>query len=296
MAIDWETTFREWAAAPSDTEQTRCNNAIGIVRRAISRSSDLSARRVDVFAQGSYRNHTNVPADSDVDVCALCHDVFFYELPKDANPAYFGLTNPATYSYPEYKNSVGSALLSYLGSSAVRRGNKAFNVNETTYHVDADVVACFDYRFYQTDHSYLQGTAFLTDQGIMINNWPDQNYQNGVEKNRLTGQRFKPLVRILKNLRNEMEEKGNAAAKPIPSYLIECIVWNVPNEGFGHPSLSEDVRFVIAHLYNKTLTPEDCGRWREVNNIKYLFHASQKWDYGKANQLALSAWNYLGFK
>jgi hypothetical protein len=123
MAIDWETTFREWAAAPSDTEQTRCNNAIGIVRRAISRSSDLSARRVDVFAQGSYRNHTNVPADSDVDVCALCHDVFFYELPKDANPAYFGLTNPATYSYPEYKNSVGSALLSYLGSSAVRRGD-----------------------------------------------------------------------------------------------------------------------------------------------------------------------------
>ncbi len=295
MSLDWERIFRDWAGAPGETEQTKCNNAIGIVRRAISQSSDLSGREVDVFAQGSYRNHTNVPADSDVDVCALWRNVFFYDLPQGGRPDDFGIA-PATYEYSEYKDSVGGALASYLGPSAVRRGNKAFNVTETTYHVDADVVACFEYRWYQPNRSFLQGTAFLPDKGARINNWPEQNYQNGVEKNRLTQQRFKPIVRILKNLRNKMDEEGHAAAKPIPSYLIECIVWNVPNEGFGHDSFTDDVRFAIAHIYNQTLKAEACGDWCEVNGIKYLFHTLQRWDYQQVNRFTLSAWNYVGFK
>jgi hypothetical protein len=55
-----------------------------------------------------------------------------------------------------------------------------------------------------------------------------------VAKNNATGGRFKRIVRVLKRLRNEMADHDVAAAKPIASYLIECFVWNVPNEGFGH--------------------------------------------------------------
>ena len=54
------------------------------------------------------------------------------------------------------------------------------------------------------------------------------------QKNDATGRRFKAVVRILKRLRNEMVDNGHKVAGPIPSYLIECLIWNVPNEGFGH--------------------------------------------------------------
>jgi hypothetical protein len=65
-------------------------------------------------------------------------------------------------------------------------------------------------------------------------------------------------VRILKHLRDAMNANGIAAAKPIASYLYECLVWNVPNDGFGHDSLLADVRWVLAHLFNNTRRDEDC--------------------------------------
>ncbi len=295
MATDWESIFRNWASSPSATEQTRCNNALGIIRRAVSDWPDLSKMNVIVFAQGSYRNHTNVRTDSDVDVCAVTHDIFFYDLPDGGRPEDFDIT-PCSLDYSEYKNNIENTLVSYLGRKAVLRGNKAINVRETTYHVDADVVACFEHRHYRQDRSFLEGTSFLTGKGIRINNWPEQNYQNGVTKNDSTRQRFKPIVRVMKNLRNEMEEKGLTIAKAIPSYLIECIIWNVPDEGFGHNSYSDDVRYSIGHIYNKTLKSEDCKDWCEVNDIKYLFHSSQPWQYQQVNQFLLAAWNYVGFK
>jgi len=210
-------------------------------------------------------------------------------------PEDFGIT-PATYYYPTYKNDVEAALVSYLGRQAVTRGNKAFDVHENTYRVDADVVACFEYRYYRQNDTYLEGTAFVTDKGIRINNWPEQNYDNGVMKNEMTGRRLKSIVRILKSLRDEMADNGYNEAKVVPSYLIECLVWNVPNEGFGHYAYTDDVRYAIAHLYNKTLNFEDCREWCEVNDIKYLFHSSQPWTYRQANKLFLAAWNYVGFE
>jgi hypothetical protein len=46
-----------------------------------------------------------------------------------------------------------------------------------------------------------------------------------------------------------MVDQGYDAAKPIPSFLIECLIWNVPNAQFGNPTLKSDVRNAIAHLW-----------------------------------------------
>ena len=82
MANDWENTFRNWGSSPSATEQTRCNNALGVIRRAISQSPDLNSRNTNTFAQGSYRNHTNVRADSDVDIQEIPKDSFSLAIGK----------------------------------------------------------------------------------------------------------------------------------------------------------------------------------------------------------------------
>jgi hypothetical protein len=93
-----------------------------------------------------------------------------------------------------------------------------------------------------------------------------------------------------------MVEGGYEAAEPIPSYLIECLVWNVPNAGLGHDTLKADVRYAIAHLWSETRVDETCNKWGEVNELKYLFRATQCWTRAQVNTFLETAWNYVGFK
>jgi len=226
----------------------------------------------------------------------MYRDVLYFDLPDGMTREQFGIGDPGGYSYEAFKNDVHDALRSGFGGSAVSRGNKAFDIHENTYRVDADVIAAFEYRRYDRDCSYDQGTRSFTDDGGVLTNWPQQNYDNGVRRNEETGRRFKSVVRILKRLRNEMADAGLASAKPIPSFLIECLVWNVPNDGFGHDAYLDDVRYVIAHLWNETRSSETCREWGEINELKYLFRTEQPWTREQARTFLGAAWDYLGFE
>ncbi len=295
MSIDWEAKFREWAKPPSKTEQDRCDNAALAIRNAVKASEKLNARGVSVFAQGSYRNNTNVRKDSDVDIGILCTDSFFYDLPEGTTKEKFEIS-PATYDYDQFKNEVEEALVNYFGRAAVKRGNKAFDVHETSYHVEADVAAFFEHRRYRSDGRYLSGVELRTDkESHRVINWPEQHYKNGVSKNTLTGTRFKSIVRVLKTLSNEMTEAG-VRAGGISGFLIECLVWNVPSDRFQHPTYSDDVREALIFLYNNTKTDDLCREWGEVSELKYLFRPNQKWTRDQANAFTVAAWSYVGFE
>lgn len=303
MAIDWEDTFRSWAKPPSETEQQRCDNAERMVREAIKVDSVLSKKGIEVFPQGSYKHNTNVKQDSDVDICVRLMDTFFYELPTDRTntPQYFGIVS-SPYSYADYKNAVETALVNKFGKKSVTRGNKAFNVRESSYRVDADVVACFEHRRYtgrfNPDGSchYHSGTEFRADNGHRLINWPIQSYENGVRKNKQTGNRFKYVIRILKRLRNKMQDQRITTVYNIASFLIECLVWNVPNDGFASDLFKANIRWVLAHTFNETLTDEGCSEWGEINELKYLFRLSQPWTRQQAHDFLSSSWKYIGFE
>lgn len=301
MSRDWEATFSSWGAPPSDTEQAKAENAERAVRKAIDASAKLP-NSIDVFAQGSYANRTNVRQDSDVDICVLYTGAFFpdYSMSQGLNTSVLGFSD-GTYLYPDFKNDVEAALVAYFGKPSVTRGNKAFDVHANTYRIDADVVPCFEHRRYMgtaQSHWYVSppGTQLHPDNGGIITNWPRQNYANGVQKNKETGLRFKVVTRILKRLRNEMVDKGYESAKPIPSYLIECLVWNVPDPSFGRDALKDDVRNAIAHLWNETRTDESCNQWGEINELKYLFRPGQPWSRAQVNTFLQVAWDYIGFE
>jgi predicted nucleotidyltransferase len=297
---NWEDVFSTWGCAPSATEQTKCENAERAIRKAIDASETLNTRNIEVFAQGSYANRTNVRQDSDVDICVLCDDVFFtdYTLSKSLNDAVLKYI-PGSYKYADFKNEVHAALKSYFGDGSVTRGNKAFDVHANTCRIDADVVPCLEHRRLMgtpENNWIIYGTELHPDNGGRIINWPRQNYGNGVDKNKATGRRFKAVVRILKRLRNEMLANGHQVAAPIPSYLLECLTWNVPNEGFGHDEYRADVRYAIAHLWNETRTDEQCKEWGEINELKYLFRLAQPWSRAQVNSFLDAAWNYVGFE
>jgi len=302
MSRDWESVFQTWAGPSSDTETTKCENAERMIKDAIRASDDLAKRDVRVFAQGSYRNNTNVRQDSDVDICVCNMSVFFsdFSTARSFDRDDVGLSD-SDYTYAQFKNEVEAALVAKFGRAAVTRGNKAFDIHENTYRVDSDVVAAFEHRRYTTQasdgsYNYLSGIEFRPDNGGRIINWPQQHYDNGVWKNNATSRRFKRIVRILKRLRNEMAAGGVQEADPIPSFLIECLVWNVPNDGFGHTTLTADVRHALAHTFNETLNDERCHEWGEISELKYLFRQSQAWTREQAHAFLGAAWDYVGFE
>ncbi len=300
MARDWESTFREWSKPSSDTEEEKCSNTERMIKAAIIENPPLSKRNIEIFVQGSYKNNTNVRRESDVDICICCNDVFFFQDSTDETiKKAIANYNEGDYQYTTFKNEVEAALVAKFGKNMITRGNKAFDVHASSYRVDADVVPTFEHRRFYIDYygqiKYYKGTELHPDNGGRIINWPNQHYENGVQKNKDTNGRYKFMVRILKRLRNEMEENNNSSANPITSYLIECLVWNTPNNEFGHIDYLDDIQNVLAHTYNETISYEKCKEWGEVNELKYLFNG-QKWTWQQAHSFLGAAWNYIGFK
>lgn len=307
MSQYWEDKFRTWGKPPSDTEAQKQSNAERMITAAVRESELLRGHDVKVIVQGSYRNSTNVRQESDVDICVCCTNPFFSEFSfADYGKADAGITD-SPYSYAEFKTGVLSALESKFGKTAVRRGDKAFDIRENTYRVNADVVPALEYRLYHkrtynallatdfTGYVTPPGTKFYSDSGREIINWPEQQYLNGVAKNTRTGKRYKAVVRALKSLKYEMEEKGISEAKPIASFLAESLVYNVPDHLFSGDAYAKNIRDSIATIFNAAKPQGNCQTWLEANGMKHLFHSAQPWTREQVNDFTLAVWSYCGF-
>jgi len=68
--------------------------------------------------------------------------------------------------------------------------------------------------------------------GTHVANYPDQHSENLIAKHQATGKKFKPMIRIFKNARSKMVEDGLIADGSAPSYYVDGLLYNVPNDKF----------------------------------------------------------------
>jgi hypothetical protein len=195
-------------------------------------------KNINLHLQGSYGNDTNVWNDSDVDI-VLCHTGAFYydisEMSQSQQDAFnANLSGNAAYGYPQFKEHATSYITGLY--NGVQTGKKALYIPGKNNRRNADVIICQDFRRYYSYmpnvHGYHAGVAFYID-GLRIENFPKQHSENCTSKHQATGQRFKYIVRIFKNMRNSMIEKGLLADGIAPSYFIEGMLSNVPNDQFA---------------------------------------------------------------
>lgn len=303
--MSWEDQFTSWSVGPGKTEQDRSDNAESVIKSAINADLDLANLSVSVFPHGSYKVRTNIAQDSDVDICVCLGSTFYYDLPNGYTAEDFGIV-ASTRTYSWFKNKVKQSLMNRFGEESVKPGNIAFGVNENSYRVDADVLPAFEYRRYtgfdsQGRPKFERGVKFFpSDDGDLVVNWPQQSYDNGVLKNSLSGRKYKRAIRILKNLRNQMQDEGIDGAGGVASCLLEHVCWNVPDSVFQGESYYGIIKNVLAHVYNHTITHEKCKDWEEVNELKYLFGPwqplpGQKWTRKQTNNFMDAAWNYIGY-
>lgn len=291
-----EETLNNWGKPPSPTEETKLSNIERMVRGCINDDSILNSMNIKIFGQGSYVNNTNIRLNSDVDLNVQYVDAFYFDLPPDTNRSDFGLNSPPSYSASEFKNHVHSALFNEFGSD-VKRKNKCIAIDGNTNRVGADVVPTWQYRRYSIDRSYVEGVKFRADNEQWIINFPIQHIENGKLKNSRTQRRFKRLTRIYKRLRAQMIKEEQSVNGNITSFLLECLLWNVPDRIFNdYETWTDRLKQSIAFLWDNTQEEKDCNNWCEVSGLLYLFSADRKWTRENVNTYLLQLWCYLEYK
>ena len=282
-----------WTKPSSETEQEKQERTERMIREAISSHNAFDNCKLNIFIKGSYANNTNVQVDSDVDIAVECTEVIYWGKSEDCNykggNPYKGIWTPQ-----KLRDELILALKSKFPNQIDTSGSTAIQINSSSARVNADVVPCFSYKYY-TIYSYIKGTKiFKTDGGKTVN-YPMQQLENGIEKNNRTNRLYKRAVRILKRTANEMSKNG--IFKEIPSYFVECLVYNCPDSLFESSTWIERIKKLLICIYNNTKNEEPKeNRWLEVNASFYLFHPKQKWTRKDAEEFAIASWKYLGFK
>lgn len=295
-----EETLESWISPLSQTEEQRVVNTIKMINNAVTSYDRLSDCTMEIFAQGSYANNTNVRHNSDVDICVMLTSTVFCNYVDGKTDTDYGYTT-GSITYSDYKSYVVDALKAKFGSNTVTVGNKSICINANSYHVNADVVPAFQYRDFKIVNStdpkkYVEGIKFHARDGAVVINYPKNHINNGKQKNNDTHYEYKKLVRIMKHIRNNMVDDGKADSDKITSFLIECLVWNVPNSIItGSNTWADTVENATAYLWN-AIKDEKHKEWGEVSERLYLFHSGRKWTDTATKEFLFDMYSYLEFK
>lgn len=259
----------------------------------------INNKDIEIFIQGSYANNTNVRAGSDVDVCVMLKDTFFSQYPNGLSREDYGFS-PGTNNFADFRKDIYSVLLDKFGQKDIINGNKSIKIKSNSYRVDADVIPSFEYRNYYYNNSknpnyFIQGIKFYSLQNEEIINYPKIHIENGKIKNINTNKEYKRLVRIFKRIRLQMIKDGVSVNSCITSFLIECLVWNVPDMIItNYSSWEETIKEAIIYLYNNIEKSEK--KWEEVSRIFWLFHSQRKWNIPSVKFYLKQMWDYLNFR
>jgi hypothetical protein len=212
--------------------------------------------------------------DTDVDVVIRLDNVYYSDLqylPPEDTTRYNNAFSAAAYDLPEFKDDVIKWLSLNFGS--VQPGKKAILILGNNTRRDADVLVCSEFRRYHSFQSHSSGffdpgIFFITSTGQRIDNFPKQHADNCSAKHQATGGRFKPAVRMFKNIRNRLVRDGIIRDGLAPSYHIEGLLHNVPNAKF-YGSYANVVEQCLSEVWKADRT-----KYTAANELYCLL-----WDY-----------------
>ncbi len=289
----FETWSHQGAIVTSKTTHESIRNAL------VANSSPIKDKNFEIYLQGSYKNDTNIYGESDVDIVVQLNSTFHYDLSAlPINESLFFkqiYPNSAIYSWDNFRFDVLTALRAYCGESKISEGNKSLKVGDASGRLPADVIVCLQYRKYQrilnlSYEQYVEGIILYTRrENRTVINFPKPHYDNGVQKNASTNDWYKPTVRVLKNARTYLIKHNLIEESLAPSYFIECLIYNVPNNEFGR-NFQETFCNVVNWLAKSDFTNFVCQ-----NGQLLLFgNSTEQWSINAAKQFIsalINLWN-----
>lgn len=281
MAIP-EQQLETWSHQGSTAQSATTYEAI---RKVLEDSrAPYAGKKYRIFLQGSYANDTNIRgAESDIDIAVCITSSNYYDLDNlsDAEKECFNSSlSPGNYSFKDFREELFAWLQANFGAG-VKSGNKAIFVPGNGSRRDADVLPCFEHRRYMSFPSraqatYREGICFWSKKGNKIVNYPVQHSDNCTSKHQATSSRFKPNVRVMKNIRNKMVDGGYIEDGTAPSYFLEGMLWNVTN---GEFSSSYQETFLASMIW---LEKSDHSKLKCANGYHWLIRYGHQvcWNQG----------------
>ena len=295
MAIP-ESQLETWSHQGSITQSSRTYNDIKKVLE--SPGAPYAFKNYSVFLQGSYANHTNIYAESDVDIVIKLDDCWGRDLANLSDietRSYREAFSNASYTHRDFKRDVVGVLTEKYGNN-VNVGNKAVAIEAGGNRRKSDVIIAIQFRRYFKfksvyDQSYEEGICFDNSADDRIPNYPKQHSTNLTRKHKSTNQRFKPMVRILKNLRSKLVENRFIGDGAAPSYFLEGLLYNVPDSKYA-----TDYQTCFVNAINWIQNSADKGKLVCANRQYYLLRENSHTSWSKANceaflNAAIRFWN-----
>jgi hypothetical protein len=295
MAIP-ESQLGTWSHQGSVTQSSATYNTIKNVLEAAD--TPYASKNYSVFLQGSYGNDTNIYAESDVDIVIRLDDCWQSDLEalsQDEKDAYKNAFEDAKYTHVDFKKDVLKVLSDKYGND-VKGGGKAAAIAAHGNRRKADVIAAIQFRRYykfkgKSDQSYDEGICFYNAAGIRIVNYPKQHSANLTIKHQNTNKWFKPMVRVLKNLRGKLVDDRLITADVAPSYYLEGLLYNVPNEQF-----TTSYQDCLVNAMNWIQNEADKSKLVCANEQYYLLWENSHTSWSKADceaflKAAIELWN-----
>lgn len=282
MAIP-EGQLQTWSNQGATTSSANTYNSIKTCIEGNNWNSDI---QFDIYLQGSYRNFTNIRGDSDVDVVVEFSSVFYsnnYELPPDQLNEHKEFYSDGKYTLDSFKEAVIIRLQNYYGANYVKVGNKSIKVLANSGRLECDVVCCAEYREYKSfskanTSNYAKGIVFWTNEtNEKVINFPKLHFDNGASKNQNCNSSYKPAIRIIKNIKSILVSNGLIERSLAPSYFIEGLLFNMPNNDFLNSSYQSRILAILNTFYSYSDT--DLQNLICQNKQRYLFgNSDQQWD------------------
>ena len=187
-----------------------------------------------------------------------------------------------SYNYSEFRNQVIMALKSYYGTNMVDdSGQKSIKIAASNNRLAADVVPCITYKLYRNWNVVAKGITFWTQHSSQqVINYPKLHFQNGAHKNDNANMYYKPAVRMFKNARERIVANDPSLEGKYPSYFVECLLYNVPDNRFCS-GFAQTYFGVVSFLLMQS--PQNLADfWCQNGQLPLFGNSSTQWDISQA--------------
>jgi hypothetical protein len=279
-------TVNRWGAPPPPVWFRRADRAQQDLELALTRWLGADARCWQVRVAGSVLNGTATICSSDVDLHLVRCDRYSYELPpglrRDAFNAAIGC--PVACGFPEHRSRVEAACKAEYGALASDRP-KALQITGDSDRLDADIIVGLEHRRFTCVHHHIKGVELRSrgDDQTRVICFPERRRARIEAHDGACGNRYRPIVRILKCVRRCFRDCDDPQlrkiADEIPSCLLEAILACVPPHLYWESSACHFpvLERVLPAAIDLLADPQKSAHLQDLDGLDALFAPTKTW-------------------
>ncbi len=269
------------------------------IRSALEASDVILEDTCRVVPCGSQYFDSAISVNTPADMYLVNIKDYYYDVQSTIDTTTLNLPTEKI-DYKKYRHDVYKDMQKYFNKSNVSLVGNTIYIKKENYKVHLKPAVAYHAYTNVIDKNgdtivvFVDGVAMPSkDDGLTIY-YPYQEEKNYHIANVKTDYRFNSIVRVFKHLADWISRKEGHSSM-IHSYLITCLIYNVPNVIIKRMSGYDDAILEIVDYLYDVLTTDLYKEMYEINDIKLLFSSKQIWSRENALNFVVKAKKYVKY-